>query len=97
MSRLFDPLGWLAPVVARAKIMFQSTWLKRLDWDSPLDDASAELWRSFQAELARLETLRVPRRLDVGADASPELHDFADASERAYISRIGSRLSSNGH
>ncbi|KAL6419003.1 hypothetical protein ACFW04_011632 [Cataglyphis niger] len=27
-ARLFDPLGWLAPTVIRAKILFQSTWLR---------------------------------------------------------------------
>ncbi|XP_025271331.1 uncharacterized protein LOC112639968 [Camponotus floridanus] len=30
-ARLFDPLGWLSPVIVRAKILIQSTWLKRLD------------------------------------------------------------------
>ncbi|XP_077280515.1 uncharacterized protein LOC143907546 [Temnothorax americanus] len=34
-ARLFDPLGWLAPVVVRAKIAFQTTWLQGLDWDDP--------------------------------------------------------------
>lgn len=37
-ARLFDPLGWLAPVVVRAKILFQSTWLMGVDWDTPLDE-----------------------------------------------------------
>lgn len=35
-TRLFDPLGWLASVVIRAKILIQSAWMKQLDWDSPL-------------------------------------------------------------
>jgi hypothetical protein len=30
-SRLFDPLGWLVPTVARAKIKFQATWLLGID------------------------------------------------------------------
>jgi len=29
--RLFDPLGWLAPAVVRAKILFQSMWLQGID------------------------------------------------------------------
>lgn len=33
-ARLFDPLGWLAPVTMRAKILIQSAWLQHFDWDS---------------------------------------------------------------
>lgn len=29
-ARLFDPLGWLSPVTARAKILIQSAWLKMI-------------------------------------------------------------------
>ncbi|XP_070515377.1 uncharacterized protein [Cardiocondyla obscurior] len=36
-AQLFDLLGWLAPVVVRAKIFIQGLWLKRLDWDAALD------------------------------------------------------------
>lgn len=39
-AKLFDSLGWLAPVIIRAKVMFQSTWLLGIDWDTllPNDD-----------------------------------------------------------
>ncbi|KMQ81720.1 hypothetical protein RF55_25447, partial [Lasius niger] len=29
-ARLFDPLGWLAPVVVKAKVLIQSMWLQQL-------------------------------------------------------------------
>jgi len=60
-SRLFDPLGWLAPVVTRAKIAFQSTWLLDLDWDDPLDDHTSRAWLEYQTGLPLLEKIRVPR------------------------------------
>lgn len=84
-AKLFDPLGWLAPVTVRAKISFQSTWLLGLSWDDPLPDDDARHWRAFRAEIPQLERIRVPRWLgeDLSAGAS-ELHGFADASERAY-------------
>ncbi|XP_077280500.1 uncharacterized protein LOC143907531 [Temnothorax americanus] len=40
-ARFFDPLGWLAPVVIRAKILIQSAWLQKLDWDDLLPAAGA--------------------------------------------------------
>ncbi|XP_036142104.1 uncharacterized protein LOC118645339 [Monomorium pharaonis] len=32
-ARLFDPMGWLAPVVIAAKIIIQTLWLQHLEWD----------------------------------------------------------------
>ncbi|XP_025991647.2 uncharacterized protein LOC113004001 [Solenopsis invicta] len=84
-ARLFDPLGWLAPAVVRAKIAFQSTWLMGLGWDDPLDEGARQLWREYEAALPRLRDVRIPRRLDAGLlSGDVELHGFADASERAY-------------
>lgn len=88
-ARLFDPLGWLAPVTIRAKISIQSMWLLGIDWDAPLPERETALWRDYQAELPTLERIRVPRRLATQFFASRcELHGFADASERAYAAVI---------
>ncbi|XP_071582288.1 uncharacterized protein, partial [Temnothorax nylanderi] len=96
-ARLFDPLGWLAPVVIRAKILIQSAWLQRLDWDDPLPAADAHCWRSFLEELPLLSRLRVNRWLGSGnEDANVELHDFADASERGYAAAVYLRITRNG-
>lgn len=54
-ARLFDPLGWLVPVVVRAKVAFQTTWLQSRGWDDPLDDAVALQWRRYHEELPFLE------------------------------------------
>ncbi|XP_070172246.1 uncharacterized protein [Polyergus mexicanus] len=88
-ARLFDSLGWLAPAVIRAKIQFQSTWLLGIDWDTPLDDTNTQLWRSFQADLHRLEEISVPRYVQLSRSGSSiEFHGFADASERAYAAVV---------
>ncbi|KAL6417650.1 hypothetical protein ACFW04_014406 [Cataglyphis niger] len=73
-ARLFDPLGWLAPTVIRTKVMFQSTWLRGVAWDTPLDEADAQQWSMFQRDLPRLEEIRVERRVPVcDANAKVEL------------------------
>ncbi|XP_011176358.1 uncharacterized protein LOC105208251 [Solenopsis invicta] len=93
-TRLFDPLGWLDPVVVRAKIAFQATWLLGLAWDDPLDEAAARQWHAYAEELPRLEYIRVPRWLDVAWPANAaEIHGFADASERAYAAVLYIRTS----
>ncbi|XP_071577170.1 uncharacterized protein [Temnothorax nylanderi] len=96
-ARLFDPLGWLTPVVIRAKIFIQSAWLKRLEWDSPLPPADAQLWARFLGELPLLEGLRVSRWLNCGATESQvEIHGFADASERGYAAAVYLRVTRGG-
>ena len=32
-SKLFDPLGWLAPIIVQFKILMQQTWVRGLDCD----------------------------------------------------------------
>ena len=36
-AQICDPLGLLAPVTVKAKIMVQILWKRKLDWDEPLD------------------------------------------------------------
>ena len=33
---LFDPLGFLAPYIARAKVFMQNVWVSGIDWDKQL-------------------------------------------------------------
>ncbi|XP_075162759.1 uncharacterized protein LOC142235390 [Haematobia irritans] len=37
VAQLFDPAGWIAPVVIRSKILMQQLWLEGLDWDDVLN------------------------------------------------------------
>ncbi|KMQ85515.1 hypothetical protein RF55_15882 [Lasius niger] len=93
-ARLFDPMGWLAPVVIRAKILIQSAWLRQLDWDAPLPSTDAQQWQRLFAELPQLE--RVNRWLGTGnEDALLEFHGFADASERGYAAAVYLRVKTN--
>ncbi|XP_029163786.1 uncharacterized protein LOC114935214 [Nylanderia fulva] len=92
-ARLFDPMGWLAPVVIRAKIFIQSTWLQGLDWDTPLPPSEAREWQRLLEELHLLDQLRIKRWLGTGADKTTlQLHGFADASEREYAAAVYIRI-----
>ncbi|XP_029170207.1 uncharacterized protein LOC114939928 [Nylanderia fulva] len=92
-ARLFDPMGWLAPVVIRAKILIQTTWLQGLDWDAPLPTADAHRWQQLLGDLHLLDRLRIPRWLGTGrGDSSLQLHGFADASERGYAAAVYLRI-----
>ncbi|XP_011689310.1 PREDICTED: uncharacterized protein LOC105450902 [Wasmannia auropunctata] len=97
-ARLFDPLGWIAPVVVRAKILIQVLWMRRIDWDQTLSSEDQRTWQRLREELPLLENVRMPRWLCTStAGGGVEIHGFADASERAYAAVAYLRVSGGHH
>ncbi|XP_070075685.1 uncharacterized protein [Drosophila takahashii] len=76
VSRIFDPLGILAPVVVQFKILFQELWLLDLDWDSKLPPKLAEWCRD---DINCITNLGIPRFVHSESEKI-ELHGFSDAS-----------------
>lgn len=87
-AKLFDPLGWLASTMVRAKILIQAIWLLGIDWDTFLPESDVQQWHEFRAVLPFLEDIRVPRWLIGGSNTRQELHGFTDASERAFATAV---------
>lgn len=93
IAKLFDPLGWVAPVVIKAKILMQELWLRRISWDDELPDDLLRQWQQYCVELNVLTNISLPRWTGQGRlDQSYELHGFADASSRAYAAVVYLRL-----
>lgn len=83
-SKLYDPLGWLAPVLILPKILMQDIWINGFDWDTELSGEFAERWLTIRQELIDLSHIRVPRHFGDSGDSEWTLHGFSDASKRAY-------------
>ncbi|XP_055623247.1 uncharacterized protein LOC129766684 [Toxorhynchites rutilus septentrionalis] len=82
-ARLFDPLGLIALVVVRAKIVIQELWLLSCDWDDPVPEPLRSKWESYQQELLKISEHRVDRYALL-SDSVVQMHTFADASQSAY-------------
>ncbi|GFY11148.1 uncharacterized protein TNCV_4471341 [Trichonephila clavipes] len=83
IARLFDPLGLLGPVVARAKIFMQSLWSLKIDWIDELPSERAKEWHRFLEDFNSVRS--ISGRCIVHPQATRvELHGFADASEKCY-------------
>ena len=84
VARLYDPLGWLAPVTVRAKVLLQLLWITGKEWDEPVDSETRCQWDEFCEQLPMLELLRIPRWFRTSRLVTWTLHGFSDASEKAY-------------
>ncbi|XP_068149481.1 uncharacterized protein [Drosophila tropicalis] len=85
IARLFDPMGWLSPIMITAKILMQQLWKEKIGWDSTLPDTIKREWEKFVKELPNIVTIRIPRHVTWGLPGGvAELHLFCDASSRAY-------------
>lgn len=89
IARLFDPLGILAPVIIKAKILLQQLWLSGVSWDQKLSDEVATSWICFRDELKILEQIKIPRWVKCSnTSKNIQLHGFSDASEKGYGASI---------
>ncbi|GFV82383.1 integrase catalytic domain-containing protein [Trichonephila clavipes] len=53
ISRLYDPLGLIGPIVTKAKIFIQELWKIKLDWSEQLPPDAMEEWMNFYQKLAK--------------------------------------------
>lgn len=101
LARLFDPVGWLSPVVIVGKILMQGLWKLQQGWDEPLPSDIHEQWIRFRSDIHGLSMLTINRFYLQGSlmtcpslnTANPTsitfcLAGFCDASEKAYAAAI---------
>lgn len=96
ISRLFDPLGWIAPSIIQGKIFIQKLWMAGLDWDQELPDHLKQEWINYRDNLSTLDKFNIPRWIHTSyEDSSVELHGFCDASKDAYAAVVYIRVIDN--
>ena len=61
LCRLFDPLGWMNPVLVHAKLFLQNLWCISAAWDSPLPADVVTQWATVVNLLDKVWDIRLPR------------------------------------
>ncbi|XP_065365522.1 uncharacterized protein LOC135958548 [Calliphora vicina] len=83
-SSLFDPLGLLAPLIIKSKIIMQELWILKIGWDESIPQELHLAWEYFVSDLKTLNSLEIPRFCLAAESQSVQLHGFCDSSIRAY-------------
>ncbi|XP_066599853.1 uncharacterized protein [Prorops nasuta] len=98
-AKIFDPLGWISPIVITLKQLMQSTWLLKLSWDEEIPEPIQSKWLKCYEQLCDLQALSIPRWTGRSLTTRKrELIGFFDASELAYGAVAYERLTDeNGH
>jgi hypothetical protein len=84
ISRFYDPVGLMSPVLIAGKLIFQETWCRGVGWDEILPDDLGRSWRTWAAALPRLWDMHIPRWVGLIGKEPGNIHVFCDASEKAY-------------
>ncbi|KAL4702477.1 hypothetical protein ACJJTC_016427, partial [Scirpophaga incertulas] len=86
---LYDPNGWITPVIFRAKLLLQQLWMNDLDWDEPTPPDIQRKWQQIVQDLPHLSNIRLSRHVCSHKSTSTySLHGFSDASEAGYAAVV---------
>lgn len=93
IAKLYDPNGFIAPIVVKAKMLMQSIWrLKELDWDDDVPPNISNEWMEMYADLPLLSNFKTKRWLNTSKRSRVQIHAFCDASKAAYGTAIYVRI-----
>lgn len=94
IARIYDPNGYLAPVIIKAKSFLQELWKMKVKCDEPLEEKMCNDWHNFYASLSAINHLKIPRWIQTTRGREIELIGFCDASNLGYDAVIYVRCSS---
>ena len=101
-TSVYDPNGFVAPVILQGKKILQKMCKDKLQWDSTVPDQLQPEWGRWRLEILNLDKIEIPRCFkpnNFGAVKVTELHQFSGASQDGYgqCSIYGSSMRKTEH
>ena len=90
IASLYDPLGYICPVVIVGKSILQKIWRfeSKIGWDDVIPQQFVDEWLKIKSEMNIISDLKFPRWINYSPDDAMELHGFCDASCHGYATAI---------
>lgn len=96
IGKLYDPNGYLGPIIMKGKIIIQELWKDKRDWDEEIKGEIFKKWEKFNKDLINIPIISINRWLGTFEKEPLQIHGFCDASEKGYGAVIYSRVRLNG-
>ena len=87
VSAIYDPLGFVAPVILPAKMLLQNLCKIQLSWDEEIPELYKLQWDQWLKQIPAISRFTIPRCYtpsNFGTPSEVQLHHFSDASELGY-------------
>ncbi|GBO35440.1 hypothetical protein AVEN_98825-1, partial [Araneus ventricosus] len=96
--KVFDPIGYTAPVMLCPKLMLQKAWKMPIGWDTEITGNLKKEFLQWFQDLKILEEIHISRWINVTAENLKHctIHTFCDASKEAYAAVVFLRLEEEG-
>lgn len=85
LMSIYDPHGFVMPVVSRGRMLMQDIWRYGHEWDDHIAPELFAKWQIWLSEMRKIADVKIPRCLStrIPCASTIELHTFVDASEMA--------------
>ena len=85
VSKVFDPIGLVAPFTVGARLLLKDIWrVSGQHWDEELPKDTVERFLEWSVELPKLAEITIPRSYFSGNFEHLELHMFGDSSQELF-------------
>ncbi|UYV79297.1 hypothetical protein LAZ67_17001985 [Cordylochernes scorpioides] len=90
LAQIYDPIGFLNPILIKPKILLQKAWTLKLAWDDELDRHYKDELSLWFDDLQLHKGMAIPRNFNplMVPQKDWQIHTFVDASSEAYAAVV---------